>query len=167
MQIELTDTDFDRCVNITDKRQQESKAAKHQTKYDQPMNLTFEHTLQGVLGEQAVAHYFDYEYKHMPYNKNAHDILGYEVRTTYYCNGSLITHPEDKLANYILVTIDKNEMIATLKGWSPLYRCNLWQSNWQTKWRYPCFGMPEAQLWPMDTLIATPELLEHQNRLDA
>ena len=167
MQIELTDTDFDRCVNITDKRQQESKAAKHQTKYDQPMNLTFEHTLQGVLGEQCVAHYFEHEYKHMPYDKNAHDILGYEVRTTYYSNGSLITHPDDKPGIYILVTFDKNEMLGILQGWSTLTRCNARENNWRTDWRYPCFAMPQNQLWPIDVLPATLELIAHQAKLAA
>ena len=100
-------------------------------------------------------------------NKSEYDILGYEVRSVYYSKAILITHPDDKLGNYILVSINKNEMVATLKGWSPLYRCNLWQSNWQTNWRYPCFGMPESQLWSMDTLIATPELLDHQGRWEA
>lgn len=167
MQIELTDTDFERCVDFANRHQNEVKQRNAKLQYDQPSNLTFEHSLQGYLGEQAVAHYFDYDFVYVPYDKRQYDILGYEVRSVYYSKAILITHPEDKLGNYILVSINKNEMVATLKGWSPLYRCNLWQSNWQTNWRYPCFGMPESQLWSMDTLIATPELLEHQGRLAA
>jgi hypothetical protein len=95
--------------------------------------LDFEHVLQGYLGEQAVANYFKYETVYKPYNKSEYDILGYEVRTVYYSKAILITHPEDKPGNYILVSINKNEMVATLKGWSDLERCNLWQSNWKYK----------------------------------
>ena len=164
MQIKLTDTDFERCVDFANRHQNEVKQRNAKLQYDQPSNLTFEHSLQGYLGEQAVAHYFDYDFVYVPYDKRQYDILGYEVRSVYYSKAILITHPDDKLGNYILVSINKNEMVATLKGWSPLYRCNLWQSNWQTNWRYPCFGMPESQLWSMDTLIATPELLDHQGR---
>jgi len=160
--IELDDADFERCVEITKRQQQESNASKHQTKYGQPVNLTFEHTLQGVLGEQCVAHYFEHEYKYTPYDKNAHDILGYEVRTTYYFNGSLITHADDKHGIYILVTFDKNEMLGTLQGWSTLKRCNERKQNWRTEWRYPCFAMPQNQLWPIDLLPATRELIEHK-----
>ncbi len=165
MQINLTDIDFERCVDFAHKHIEQCVKINARLKYDQPSKLTFEHALQGYLGEQAVAHYFNYDFVFKSYNKLQYDILGYEVRTVYYSNAILITHSEDKLGNYILVSVDKNKMVATLKGWSPLYRCNLWQSNWQSDWRYPCFGMPEAQLWPIDTLPATAELLQHQNRL--
>lgn len=160
--IELDDADFERCVEITNQFQQCAEKNKYQVKYDQPINLTFEHTLQGVLGEQCVAHYFEHEYKYMGYDKNAHDILGYEVRTTYYFNGSLITHANDKPGIYILVTFDKNEMLGTLQGWSTLKRCNERKQNWRTEWRYPCFAMPQNQLWPIDLLPATRELIEHK-----
>ena len=165
MQIELTDTDFERCVDFTEQQLKNGKQRNAVNKYGMPDNLNFEYTLQGYLGEQAVAHYFDYEMVYKPYDKRQYDILGYEVRSVYYSKAILITHPDDKLGNYILVSINKNEMVATLKGWSPLYRCNLWQSNWQTNWRYPCFGMPENELWPINTLPATPELIAHQKQV--
>ena len=167
MLINLTDTDFDHCVQLTKTHLATCKQRGAKQAYNHPENLDFEHVLQGYLGEQAVANYFKYETVYKPYNKSEYDILGYEVRTVYYSKAILITHPEDKPGNYILVSINKNEMVATLKGWSDLERCNLWQLNWKYKWREPCFGMDELQLWPMDMLPATPELIAHQMRLAA
>jgi len=160
--IELDDADFERCVNFANQHQQNAIRRNFENKYDMPATLSFENTLQGRLGEQCVAHYFEHEYKYTGYDKNAHDILGYEVRTTYYFNGSLITHPDDKPGIYILVTFNKNEMLGTLQGWSTLKRCNERKQNWRTEWRHPCFAMPQNQLWPIDLLPATRELIEHK-----
>jgi hypothetical protein len=65
---------------------------------------------------------------------------------------------------YIAVTFDKNELVATLQGWSSLKRCNIRQDNWRSgpNWRYPCFAMPQDQLIPMEMLPATKELIAHQ-----
>ena len=170
MQIKLNDDDFDRCVDFAKRQQDTATRNNYRTKYDQSDSLTFEQTLQGNLGEQAVAHYFNYEYVYQPYDKTRYDVLGYEVRTTYWQNGCLLTHPigdNDKPGIYILVTVDKNEFTATIRGWSDIARCNERQSNWQQTWRYPCFATPQSQLWPIEMLPATPELLEHQNRLTA
>ena len=179
MQISLTDTDFERCADFARRQQDEAMRNKYKTKYEQHTGLTFEQTLQGNLGEQAVAHYFDYEYVYQPYNKARYDILGYEVRTTYWPNGCLLTHPvievpgrpgiyqDDKPGMYILVTVDKNEFVATIRGWRNIADCNAMTQNWQTGWRYPCFATPQSQLWPLDTLPATTELLTHQGRAAA
>ena len=164
--IDLTDNDFDKCVEITRLQQEENVRQKHRTKYGQLLGLTFEQTLQGCLGEQALAHYFKFDYQYLPYDKNRYDILGYEVRTTYYPTGCLLTHPEpdDKPGMYIAVTFDKNELVATLQGWSSLKRCNIRQDNWRSgpNWRYPCFAIQQDQLIPMEILPATKELIAHQ-----
>ena len=169
MEIKLTDADFDHCVKLTETHLLESKNRGASNQYGMPKNLDFEYTLQGYLGEQAVANYFNYQTVYRKYKKSDNDVLGYEVRTVYYSNGILITHPipEDKPGIYNLVSIDKNEMVASLKGWSDIERCNERLENWRADWRYPCFGMPQDQLWPIDTLPATDELLQHQNRLAA
>jgi hypothetical protein len=167
VEIKLTDADFERCVQFTDLQMLKAQQNNFRIKYNQPAQKIYEHTLQGFLGEQAVANYFNYETVYKGYNKANYDVLGYEVRTVYYSNGILITHPipEDKPGIYILVSIDKNEMVASLKGWSDIERCNERLENWRADWRYPCFGMPQDQLWPIDTLPVTKELLEHQNGL--
>jgi hypothetical protein len=174
--IKLSDIDFDRCVDFAHRQQNEALQNNYKTKYEQHTGLTFEQTLQGNLGEQAIAHYFNYEYVYEPYDKTRYDVLGYEVRTTYWVNGCLLTHPvielqnrpgvyqDDKPGMYILVTIDKNEFTATIRGWRDIADCNAMTQNWQTGWRYPCFATPQNQLWPIDTLPATKELLTHQKR---
>jgi len=172
--IKLSDDDFDKCVRMTEKKQDENMRAKHQTKYGQPIGLAFEQGLQGYLGEQAVAHYFDFDLQYTKYDKKKYDILGYEVRTTYWHNGGLLTHPvieivdrpgtyvDDKPGIYILVTIDKNELVATIHGWRDIADCNAVVSHWDTSMRWPCFKTPQDQLWPIDTLPATDELVAHQ-----
>jgi hypothetical protein len=124
--------------------------------------------LQGYLGECAVGLYFDYSIVYKTYNKKIADVLGYEVRTVKHSNAILITHDEDLDADYICVSINFKTMMATLKGWSSLQRTFI-KSNWQDgpKWHTPCYGMPESQLWPMDTLLATPELIAHQQTVYA
>jgi len=169
VEIKLTDADFDHCVKLTETHLLESKNRGASNQYEMPKNLDFEYTLQGYLGEQAVANYFNYQTVYRKYKKSDNDVLGYEVRTVYYAKSILITHlePDDKPGIYICVSVNKNEMIATLKGWSTLERCNDWKSNWRTNWRHACFGMDEQYLWPIDLLPATDELLQHQNRLAA
>lgn len=171
MQIRLNDDDFERCVDFANRQQNVATKNNYRTKYDQSNSLTFEQTLQGNLGEQAVAHYFNYKYVYQPYDKNRYDVLGYEVRTTYWQNGCLLTHPinvdGDKPGIYILVTVDKNEFTATIRGWSDIARCNERKSNWQQTWRYPCFATPQNQLWPIEMLPATAELIAHQRKFAA
>ena len=179
MEIKLTDADFERCADYAHRQQDVAMRNRYEPKYGQLKGLTFEQTLQGNLGEQAVAHYFDYEYIYQPYDKTRYDILGYEVRTTYWQNGCLLTHPvienvdkpgtyvDDKPGIYILVTVDKNEFVATIQGWRDIADCNAVVSHWDTSMRWPCFKTPQNYLWPIDLLPATDELLQHQNRLAA
>ena len=123
---------------------------------------------QGYLGECAVGLYFDYSPVYKTYDKSIPDVLGYEVRTVKYSNAILITHDQDLDADYICVSLDFKTMTATLKGWSSLQRTFI-ESNWRDgpKWHTPCYGMPESQLWPMETLLATPELIAHQQTVYA
>ena len=177
--INLTDDDFDKCVQMTHEFQDETMRSRHQTKYGQPISLAFEQTLQGYLGEQAVAHYFNFDLQYTKYDKKKYDILGYEVRTTYWHKGCLLTHPviervdkpgtyfDDKPGIYILVTIDKNTLNATIHGWRDIADCNAVKSHWDTTMRWPCFKTPQNELWPIDMLPATLELIAHQAKLAA
>lgn len=126
----------------------------------------FRNTLQGYLGERAVGKYFDYETIYTPYNLTIPDVLGYEVRTVKYENAILITHPDDTkyfIADYICVSLNHATMLATLKGWSGIKRCNV-PANWieRINWHTACYGMHESQLWDIQTLPATKELIAHQ-----
>jgi hypothetical protein len=143
----------------------ENRNAKHL--HQMPTTESWANILQGFLGERAVGKYFGYETTYQTYDQKQYDVLGYEVRTVKYDYAILITHKTDKKGIYICVSLNQKNLEATLKGWSSLYRCNARQTNWRSDWRSPCFGMPQEQLWPIDTLPATAELLHYQNRFAA
>jgi hypothetical protein len=166
---ELTFDDFEKCIKFTKKDMDWCSQNNAKTKYGQAPDLAtrFNNTLQGYLGEEALAKYFDYETVYKPYDKTAYDVLGYEVRTVSYDYAIMPTHHDDKPAMYVCVSFNKQTYVATLKGWSELSRCNARIKNWRDTWRFPCFGMPEIELWPMSTLPATPELIAHQKQVYA
>ena len=170
MQIKLDNYDYEQCIRFTNSYFADVDKYNRQQKYGYKIrSKKIADVLQGYLGERAVGKYFDYETKWTPYDPKQYDILGYEVRTVKYNYSILITHPDDKPGCYICVSLNLDTLLATLKGWSSRKRCNSRLSNWQDKpnWHTPCFGMPEEQLWPIDTLPATTELLQHQNRFAA
>ena len=166
--IQLTQDDYKNCFVIMGLIQLELQNRNAKTTYDANPLLGEARTFCGLLGEQAVANYFDYPNIYKQYDPKAHDILGYEVRATYHENGCLLTHaPDDKNygdkpGRYIFVTVDQKTLTATIRGYSTLTRCNERTDNYQTGWRYPCFAMPQNQLWPIDMLPATDELIQHQ-----
>lgn len=175
--IQLTQDDYDNCVEITEKILEYAKRNGHQNSYGMNRAQNWAYDFCGALGEQAVAHYLDYDYSYSIYNPAASDVLGYQVRATYHNNGSLLTHPiktptnrrGDNAGRYILVTINENTFSATIRGYSSLTRCNERTGNWTTEVngkavRYPCFFMPQWQLIPIDMLPATQELINHQTR---
>jgi hypothetical protein len=171
--IALMKAEYEKAEKIVKQMDELSKQLNHKpNKYDLPEELVYAESLKGVLGEIAVAEYFNYDLHYLGYDPKRSDVLGYQVRTTYWPDGNLLTHPVktptnpggDNPGRYILVTIDQLTLEATLRGYSTLTRCNERKSNWNTKNRWPCYFMPQNQLWPMDMLPATQELLDHQNR---
>ena len=166
--IQFTQNHLDRAVEIVKAMAETSKQLKHKSgKYDLPNEMVYAESVKGVLGELAVAEYFNYDLFYLGYDPKRSDVLGYQVRSTYYKNGCLLTHPIKTLTNpggdnagrYIFVTIDQVTQQATLRGYSTLTRCNERLANWNTKNRWPCFYMPQNELWPIDMLPATNELL--------
>jgi hypothetical protein len=170
--IQLTQDDYNNCLKIVDLMLEASERLNFKnSKYNMNPKQAYAVSFCGVLGEQAVAKYFDYDYSYLGYDPKRNDVLGYEVRATYYPTGRLLTHPVeqrnhdiggDKPGRYILVTIEQNILRATIRGYSTLWRCNERKSNWDTSLRWPCFAMPQNQLWPIDMLPATDELIKHQ-----
>ena len=166
--IQLTDDDYKNCFVIMGLVQNDIKNRNAKMTYTAEPLLAEARHFCGLLGEQAVANYFNYTNIYRPYDFRSHDVLGYEVRATYHENGCLLTHaPDDqnygdKPGRYIFVTINQKTLTATIRGYSTLSRCNERTDNFQTGWRYPCFFMPQNQLWPIDMLPATDELIAHQ-----
>lgn len=174
--IALTAAHYNKAEEIVKQMGEVSKQLNHKpNKYDLPSELVYAEGFKGVLGELAVAEYFDFDFHYLGYDPKRSDVLGYQVRSTYYDNGCLLTHPVktpknpggDNSGRYILVTINQLAQEATLRGYSTLYRCNLRASNWNTKNRWPCFFMPQEQLWPIDMLPATQELLTYLEEQEA
>ena len=163
----MTYQDVLKCTNYTHLDMDWCVKNNAQTKYGQSMDLSvrFKNTLQGYLGEEALAKHFGYKTVYRTYDKSANDVLGYEVRTVKYEFAIMPTHHDDKPAMYVCVSLNAQTNIATLKGWSDLDRCNARPQNWRDTWRFACFGMPEDQLWPINTLPATPELIAHQKQV--
>ena len=166
--IQLTEDDYKNCFVIMGLVQNDIKNRNAKITYTAEPLLAEARQFCGLLGEQAVANYFDYLNVYKQYDFEAYDVLGYEVRATYHENGCLLTHaPDDqnygdKPGRYIFVTINQKTLMATIRGYSTLSRCNARTDNFQTGWRYPCFAMPQNQLWPIDMLPATAELIAHQ-----
>ena len=163
--IKLSQHDLNKCIGFTDLYFADVDKYNRQQKYGfKSRSEKYQDVLQGYLGERAAGKFLNYETVWTPYDPKQYDVLGYEIRTVKYNFAILITHPDDKPGIYICVSMNKNTMIASFKGWSSRKRCNARLSNWQNNinWHTPCFGMPEDQLWPMDTLPATTELIAHQ-----
>ena len=165
--IQLTQDDYENCLQITAKALQVSKDLNFKnSKYGMNPDKAHVPILCGVLGEQAIANYFGFTYSYLGYNPENNDVLGYEVRSTYLGTGRLFTHPVktpndrrgDKPGRYILVTVDQKTLAATIRGYSTLTRCNERQSNWDNELPSPCFAMPQSQLWPIDMLPENEEL---------
>ena len=163
--IQLTEDDYKNCFIVLELKRLEVIKRQSKTTYDASSLMRNVIEFCGALGEQAVSNYFGRPYVYKPYSQDAHDVLGYEVRATYYDNGQLLTHASDdkhygdKPGRYILVTIDQKTLTATIRGYSTLSRCNERTDNYETGWRYPCFAMPQSQLWPIDMLPANDELI--------
>ena len=167
--IQLTQDDYENCLEIVALTLKVAEELNFKnSKYDMNPEQAYAVNLCGALGEQAVANYFDYPYSYLGYDPKNNDVLGYEVRATYYATGRLLTHPMEERANdiggdkngrYILVTIEQLTLTATIRGYSTLTRCNERKSNWDTALRWPCFAMPQDQLWPIDMLPASEQLL--------
>ena len=165
--IQLTADDVQDCTNFASELERSCRENNRKQKYGLfSKEQKFQHSLQGYLGERAVGKYFDYETVFTPFDKTIPDVLGYEVRTVKYANAILITHPDDTkyfIADYICVSLNHATMLATLKGWSGIKRCNV-PTYWidQPNWHTACYGMHESMLYDIQTLPATKELIVHQ-----
>lgn len=122
--------------------------------------LNWELNLKGCLGEQAVAKYLGVPYEYTEYDKEAYDVMGYEVRATFHENGQLLNHPDDKTGIYILAIINPESYAVTLAGWSTKRRA-IQHRYWNTKLPRPCYATPQAELWPMDMMPATRHYVQH------
>ena len=175
-EVKLCKHDIDTCIEFTKLHIEEVKNRGLKNKFElQKSDSDFQIILQGYLGERAVGLYFDYSTMFVPYStlpkaEQPADVLGYEVRTVKYKDAQLITRIGDKVCEYICVSIPTGTTTATIKGWSG-YERTLTQANWDRTLNWQgarrCYSMLETDLWPMEMLPATPELIAHQQTVYA
>lgn len=138
-------------------REAHTNGYAHRYLHPNDPDQTWRTTLLGVTGEVALAKHLGVVYGYRGYDRAAYDVAGCEVRTTLREAGSLITHPGDKPAPYVLaiaVPVAKYDWTIRLIGWAWLNDCNQPQ-HWRTDVRWPCYMTPQAALQPMATLPYT------------
>jgi len=117
VQIRLTDNEINYAYAVAQLRLDwaDQAGAKHNYGIKPPDALKA-HKI-GCIGEMALAKHLRIAWGHTYYNKHAHDVGGYEVRSTLRDNGCLLTHESDKPAIYVLATLDPVERVINLRGW--------------------------------------------------
>ena len=127
VQIRLTDNEINYAYAVAQLRLDwaDQAGAKHNYGIKPPDALKA-HKI-GCIGEMALAKHLRIAWGHMYYDKHAHDVGGYEVRSTLRDNGCLLTHESDKPAIYVLATLDPVERVINLRGWQTLYET--WQDR--------------------------------------
>ena len=151
MQIRLTDNEINYAYAVAQLRLDwaDQTGAKHNYGIKPPDALKA-HKI-GCIGEMALAKHLRIAWGHTYYDKHAHDVGGYEVRSTLRDNGCLLTHESDKPAIYVLATLDSVERVINLRGWQTLYET--WHpTRWAANMPAPCFMTPQSLLHPMATL---------------
>lgn len=152
--VQLTDNEVNYAYAVAVLRQDwnNSNNAKHRY-----MATNVEQSLKvqkiGCVGEYALSKWLQEPWGYAPYDKDANDVAGYEVRSTLRLNGCLLTHETDKPAIYVLATLDAETRTVYLRGWQTLYE-TLHPTRWATHLPAPCFMTPQSLLHPMATLPA-------------
>ena len=110
----------------------------------------------GLMGEYAASLYFDIDFDFDAiYNVGRSDLInGFEVRSTTWLNGNLITYDKDKTACYILAVVDLKQSAVDLKGWLHIDECRqskYWRDKPQV--REASYWIPQSDLRPLDELL--------------
>lgn len=162
--IQLTPQDVAECQKVALLKEQEITLGNMKNKYPIPGGVkSYDVHLCGNFGEKALAKYLNVAWGFTAYDPKANDVAGYEVRATYHANGRLLTHDEDKKGLYVLATVNRAKYLVTLWGWSNLKRCNT-PNRWADDMPYPCYAMPQTELWPLDMLPETVQYRCAKNR---
>ena len=116
---------------------------------------TCDDELIGLMGEYGAAQYFDIGFVfNTLYDRERSDLSnGFEVRSTKWPNGNLITHDDDKPACYILAIVDLDESSVDLKGWLHSIECQqkkYWRDKPQV--RKASYWVPQNDLRPLHQL---------------
>jgi len=119
----------------------------------------------GCMCELTVARFlkvpFVPEYKGR--TKDMHDVCGYEVKGTDYFDGGMNTRDNMPTGIYIgaFVTWPKT---VTIQGWSTS-RMMRREMYWMSKRPEPCYYLAPNQMWDLEVLPATKQLIQQRKQL--
>ncbi len=160
--IYLNDAEQEKVIKLATEHIRTAKNTNSKLKYGQlEQNKQRDH-LVGYTGEVAIAQFLNYDMRYFSYNKKRNDVLGYEIRTT--TTNYLITHDDCKDGLYIAIKFcDLSKVI--IKGWRKVD--SNYVARWRDDWKRPCYTKNHSNLWPINALPATPELIAHQHSVYA
>lgn len=161
--IELSDQDF----AIV---QSETAAAMKQWDDKKPVyahaRSHAENTRIGYMCEMAVAYYLGVPYKlERDRTNDDGDVAGYQVKGTAHAGGWMNTRDDMPTGIYIGCRIIDTETVE-LVGWSTsrLMRRELYWND-DPKMKRPCYSMTPDQMYDIQTLPATKQLIEQRKQI--
>jgi hypothetical protein len=125
-----------------------------------------ENTRIGYMCEMAVAYFLGVPYKlERDRTENDGDVAGYQVKGTAHAGGWMNTRDDMPKGIYIgcrIIDFDTVELV----GWSTsrLMRRKLYWNN-DPKMKRPCYSMRPDQMYDIQTLPATKQLIDQRNQI--
>jgi hypothetical protein len=125
-----------------------------------------ENTRIGYMSEMAVAYFLGVPYKlERDRTNDDGDVAGYQVKGTAHAGGWMNTRDDMPKGIYIgcrIIDFDTVELV----GWSTsrLMRRKLYWNN-DPKMKRPCYSMRPDQMYDIQTLPATKQLIDQRNQI--
>ena len=159
--IELSDQDF----AIV---QSETMAALKEWELKKPVygRTHAENTRIGYMSEMAVAYFLGVPYKlERDRTTDDGDVAGYQVKGTAHAGGWMNTRDDMPTGIYIGCRIIDTETVELL-GWSTsrLMRRELYWND-DPKMKRPCYSMTPDQMYDIQTLPATKQLIDQRKQI--
>lgn len=119
----------------------------------------------GCMCEIAVARFLEVPFipEYEGRTKHMHDVCGYEVKGTDYFEGGMNTRNDMPTGIYLgaFVTWPKT---ATVHGWSTSKMMRR-EMYWKSKRSKPCYYLESNQMWDLEMLPATKQLIEQRKQM--
>jgi len=115
---------------------------------------------QGYTGEYAFAKWLDVPFTYKPYDRLSTDVMGYQIKSTFRANGSLIKKQQNPPGIYVLATINDLCSAVTFRGWMLSQEIEQ-DCYWRTDVPEAAWFVPQSKLWSMSELTDTLELAAH------
>ena len=119
----------------------------------------------GCMCEIAVAEFLQVPFvpEYEGRTADMHDVCGYEVKGTDYFNGGMNTRDDMPTGIYIGAYVTWPNKV-TLQGWSTS-RMMRREMYWDETRPKPCYYLPPDQMWDLEVLPATKQLIEQRKQI--